>query len=445
MPTAEDCAVLAREKGVRRMISLLSESSVPDDVKQAAAASGIRYEFYPLLAEGTDPEQVRVDRAKVRSLVEELRRAGDGTTYVHCRTGRNTSAVVNFTYRMTVDGKSYADALIEVIQRGFQGTTHQGLIEDLKLLAAGLDALPPVPIMPIDDSELLGRGTRVNAGAIRLHTKSLGEGPPLYAVHGGPGESHLIMRPYLDALAEDHTLVYFDQRGCGYSDRPPFREAYSIARLVEDLEALRAALGHEKISLIAQSSGGPVAARYALAYPERVDKLIIVSSWASAEEFSQTARYAAALIAPEDLKVFTEISRTLGAQQRDPNDDELSALQKCMYPTQFFGRLTPEFRKDWSRRAQVSSMAWQALDGEYTGSRGTKDALDLRPDLPKITDTPTLVIAGKYDVVTPPQVVRTYADGIPGARFEVMDLCGHYPYVEQNEAFLTLVRGFLAE
>jgi len=442
-PAAEDCAVLAREKSVKRMIGLIPEEEVSAEVKEAALAAGIACEYYPIVLDSQAPV-VHVDRAKVHALVERLRAPGDGTIYLYCNTGRNLNAVVDFAYRLTVEQATFVDALGAVLQRGFAAPEQPGLVEDMKLLASGLDELPAVPVMPLADADLLGRGKRVDAGNLKLHIKTVGEGPAVFALHGGPGESHLILRPYLDALAANHTLVYFDQRGCGFSDRPPFREAYSIARLVEDLEALRVTLGHEKISLVAQSSGGPVAARYALTYPDRVEKLVIVSSWASAEEFTSNVRISNYLILPDDMKLYGEVAERLQSQQRDPNDDELSDLQKCMYPTQFFGRLTPEFREDWSRRAKLSSTAWQALSGEYAGGRGTRQPLDLRPDLAKIKDIPTLVIVGKYDVVTPPHVVRTYAEGIPGARFEIIDQCGHHPFVEQNQKFIELVGGFLA-
>lgn len=440
LPQAEDVATLSREKGVKRIVSLIPEDQVPAEVKQAASAAGVAYDFRPI-AEGGEGADLHVDRAKVQAVVEELR-GEQGMTYLHCRSGRNLNGVVEFTYRLRVDGMSYADALIEVLRHGLQSAERPGLVTDLKLIASGLDALPPVPVMPLADADLLGRDKRVNAGGVRLHVKQMGAGPALYLVHGGPGESHLLFRPYLDALAKDHTLVYFDQRGCGYSERPPFREAYTVERLVADLEALRAALGHEKISLLGQSAGGAVAAHYALAHPDRVDKLVIVSSWASAEEFVRTGNLANALLSADDVEEYRKLIEPIATQRRDPNDEEFSALQKVMYPAQFFGKITPEFRADWSRRSRISSLAVQALSGEFMGSAQVPNRLDLRPQLAAIK-APTLVIAGKYDVVVPVETARTYATGIPGARFEVIDQSGHYPFVEQNEQFIRLVSDFL--
>jgi pimeloyl-ACP methyl ester carboxylesterase len=134
----------------------------------------------------------------------------------------------------------------------------------------------------------------------------------------------------------------------------------------------------------------------------------------------------------------------LQSQRRDPNDDELGTLQKYVYPAQFFGQLSPEFREDWGRRSRISSMACQALMGEYMGGPQVPNRLDLRPKLPELKGVPTLIIAGEFDVVTPVQVVKTYADGIPGARFEIIENCGHYPYVEQHEQYIKLVKDFLS-
>jgi len=442
LPEATDCAKLAQEKGVKRIISLLPENEVPADVKQAADAAGIKYEFHPI-AEGGEGADRHTDRAEVAAVVDELRSAGGGTTYLHCKSGRNLNAVVDFAYQVKVDDKPYVEALLEVFKRGMQAPQNPGLVQDLKLIASGLDALPVVPVMPLSDSELLGRGKRVNAGGVRLHVKSMGEGPAVYVLHGGPGESHIMFRPYLDALAKDHTLVYYDQRGCGYSERPPFREAYTIERNVADLDALREALGHDKITLLGQSTGGALAVSYALAHPEHVDKLVIVSSWASAEEFTRTQNVANGMLTADDIAKLRELSMPLAAQRRDPNDDELSAMQEVVYPTQFFGALTPEFKKDWSRRARVSSLVAQAMNMQYMGPPGAPGRLDLRPRLGELKGIPTLVIAGQFDVVAPVETVRTYAQGIPDARFEIIPNAGHYVFVEQNAKFLEAVQPFL--
>jgi len=444
---AGDVAVLVREKGVRRMIGLGTEQELAEDVRQAALAAGLEMKYQPILRTDTaEGEPRRVDRDRLSSLVEELRAPGTGVTYLFSPMGWNLVGVLDFAYGLKAKSLTYADAWMAVLDRGFEAAKNPGFVEDMKLLASGLDRLPEPTIMPLDEKELLGRGKRITIpGSIRLHVKQFGEGPAVYLLHGGPGESHLVMRPYLDALSEGHTLVYFDQRGCGYSDKPQFREAYGIDRLVEDLEHLRNALGHDKISLLAQSSGGAVAVRYALAHRDRVEKLIIVSSWASAEEFRSVAMIAPRLIGAEDEKALREIIETLTAQHRGYNDEELSTMQKLVYPSQFFGRLTPEFRTDWARRCRLSALTFDALRGEYMGGPGQQNEMDLRPQLKSLEGIPTLVVCGEFDVVTPPQIMRTFAEGIPGARFEIIENSGHYPFAEQNAAFIERVRGFLAE
>jgi proline iminopeptidase len=441
-PDPSDYAILRNQHGVTRAIALLTQDAVGDAARKAAADAGIEYVFMPITAAGDDQ---RIDRSAVREVVDLLKTSAGGVTYIHDDNGKDRTGVVEFAYRVLVGQANYAAAMHAVLKRGFNASRLTGYQEDMKLLASGLDALPELQIMPISDVDLFGRGRRVALQGVRLNVKTMGEGPPVYVLHGGPGESHITLRPYLDGLAERNTLVYFDQRGCGYSTRPQFREAYAIDRLVEDLEQLRQELGHEKISLLAQSSGGAIAVRYALAHRAHVDKLVIVTSWASAEEIQPSEILGLLLMAQEDQEALNKVLMRLRKQGRDFNDEELSEMQKLFYPSQFFGRMTAEFRNDWSRRARLSAMVYNAMSGEYFVKQGQEHKFDLRGDLPQLQGTPTLVIAGKYDIVTPPPVVKTFANRIPGARFEVLDRSGHYPFVEENKRFIRLVREFLAE
>ncbi|MCB9849674.1 MAG: alpha/beta fold hydrolase [Phycisphaerales bacterium] len=443
-PEVADYATLAKDKGVKRIICLLKQDEVSAEQQDAAKKAGIEYIFRPIMAVESDKqEERRIDRPAVKAIVETLRNPGDGVTYIHCDNGRDRTGVVHFAYLVLVDKLDYGFAVLEIARRGFNASGHQGFQEDLKLLASGLDALPVLQVMPISDLQLTSRGKRMAVPGVRLNVKESGKGSAVYTLHGGPGETHMTLRPYLDDFANDHDLVYFDQRGCGLSSRPQFSEAYSIERLVEDLENLRKALGHEKISLIAHSSGGAVAARYALEHREHVDKLVIVSSWASSDMITKTSVLGLVLMSHKDQDALADVLRKLREEQRDFNDEELGEMQKSFYPAQFFGKMTPEFREDWNRRAKLSALAYHALSTEYFGKTTDPQHLDLRPQLAQLAGVPTLVIAGRFDIVTPPGTVKAYADGIPGARFEVFEKSGHHPFVEENERFVKLVREFL--
>lgn len=113
------------------------------------------------------------------------------------------------------------------------------------------------------------------AGALRVSDGGGGDGLPVVLLHGLGSELE-VWRPVLDHLREHRRAVAWDQRGHGGSARAP--GGYSIDALAEDLEAVRSALGLERVVLVAHSLSGAVATSYAGAHPERVAGLVYVDA-----------------------------------------------------------------------------------------------------------------------------------------------------------------------
>ena len=438
LPTPADLELLVKEKDVTGIICLLEDKELPAELREAAQKAGAAFEIHSLgFHPDRPPSEARINRQAVHKVVDLIKGMTAGRTYVHCDTTGNRASVIEFAYRVSVNGWDYAQALRQAVDHGFKPGEMPGLVEDMKLLASGLEELPVIEGIDISSRDLLGPGEPVTVGGVRLNTKTMGEGPPVYIIHGGPGESHTQYRPYLDALADGHMLVYYDQRGCGSSGRPQFAEAYTIDRLVTELEGLRVKLGHERISLVAHSSGGGIALKYALAYPQHVDKLVIVSSWASGEEFVRNSGLVQQLMSPDDVQAYQTIDAKRRKERRMLNDSEIAELAKMSYPANFFGVMSPQFREEWNRRAQVSALAWYALTPEFFVT------YDIREQLANLSALPTLVIVGKFDVITPPSIMQTIAGGIKGARYEVFERSGHFPMVEEHDRFIKLVSEFL--
>lgn len=437
-PSRADLAFLARTRGITRVISLLDPSAEVDQEAADAKDLGVAFESKPLAIGLDGPlDQARINRDVARSIIDEIRATTDGTVYVHCQSGRDRAGFMRFAHRVTVDGWSFADALQEALDGGFSPTKLPGFYRDMKLFMSELDELPKVAAMPITDKELNSKEMTAGIGAQSLNVKLMGEGSPLYVIHGGPGESHKMFRPYLDELSKSHKLVYYDQVGCGGSSKPQFAEAYTLERQVEELEALRKVAEHEKISMIAQSSGCLIAMKYALAHPDRVDKMVLVSGWASAEEFQKYIPVLVSVMGETDREKYDWLIGELRKAMRGPNDRELVALVGLQLPGIFFGEVDTAFRLDWLRHVEVSSYVNIVMEKEVFRT------IDLRPELAKITGIPTLVVSGKFDLITPPPLAKTIADGIPGAKLEVFERSGHYPYVEENRKFIDTVTGFL--
>ena len=114
----------------------------------------------------------------------------------------------------------------------------------------------------------------------RLYWKSVGDPGPagtVVALHGGPGATHDYLLSLSDLAQWGYRVVYYDQIGCGRSDLARDVNEYTIERDVEDLDALRKALGLERFHLIGSSYGGLLAIAYALAHPEPLRSLVSAS------------------------------------------------------------------------------------------------------------------------------------------------------------------------
>ncbi len=120
--------------------------------------------------------------------------------------------------------------------------------------------------------------TLLTSDGVKLYLKVSGRGSACIFVHGGPGAwSKSFECLGGNALEQNLTMYYYDQRGSGRSDAATNND-YSLARMVEDIENIRAATGADKVYLLAHSFGGILAYNYALKYPQHVKGLILLNA-----------------------------------------------------------------------------------------------------------------------------------------------------------------------
>src|SRR5438445_7680387 len=127
----------------------------------------------------------------------------------------------------------------------------------------------------------------VDANGLMIYYKTLGKGEPLLMLHGGPGASHDYFLPYLLPLARHNRLIFVDERGSGRSQKLEDPAGYTIENMVEDVEAVRQALGLGKINLLGHSDGGALAQAYALKYQSNLSRLILGSTWSSTKAMNE--------------------------------------------------------------------------------------------------------------------------------------------------------------
>src|SRR5918995_3787249 len=119
-------------------------------------------------------------------------------------------------------------------------------------------------------------GTLVSVDGTRLAHHRAGEGPPLVCLPGGPMQASAYLGD-LGGLSAHRSLVLLDLRGTGESAVPADPTSYRCDRLVDDVEALRAHLGRDRVDLLGHSAGGTLAVLYAARYPDRIGRLALVT------------------------------------------------------------------------------------------------------------------------------------------------------------------------
>src|SRR5690349_10664696 len=140
----------------------------------------------------------------------------------------------------------------------------------------------------------------VDAHGVMIYYLTLGRGEPLMIVHGGPGASHDYFLPYLLPLMRTNRLVFIDERGSGKSSQLDDPRQYTVANMVEDIEAVRQALALGKISLLGHSFGGVLVQAYAFKYQKNLSHLILGSTFASTTELNQALARMKAGMDPKD-------------------------------------------------------------------------------------------------------------------------------------------------
>ena len=248
-------------------------------------------------------------------------------------------------------------------------------------------------------------------------------GRPLLALHGGFGLDHSYFRPWLDAVPA--RVILPDLRGCGLSPREGLAEA-SFETLSRDLDELRESLGLAKWSVLGHSFGSYVALDYAHRFPERVEKLILVGGAPALDYPDVIGANLAARGTPEQGALLQKAMT--GPLE---SDDEFKRGWRLLLPLYFHGK--PVF-EDGIYSAEALFHGFRML--------GSFSALPWLPDL----RMPTLVMGGRHDWIAPPaQGPERLARGIPGARLAIFEESGHFPFIEENARFLSVLREFLGD
>ncbi len=272
----------------------------------------------------------------------------------------------------------------------------------------------------------------------RLFYTALGSGQPIVFVHGRSG-SHRYFLPHVAPLADQYRLLLYDQRGTGASDAKLELRALSIDQFADDLDALRAAFGLDKITLVGHSWGAVVALFYAFKYQNHLDKLILVDAVPLTREFVaaqlKTVQQRIARLSPADQQTLSSTcsrpySQLNASEQAECN--RLDATLRFYDPARATALDTTAEANTLRNAATVQSMLATSFNRSQPGIEAGLKSIHV----------PTLLVHGDFDPI--PVAASAYIQQhIAGAQLVVLKQSGHFPFVEQPEQFLAAVRAFM--
>ena len=268
----------------------------------------------------------------------------------------------------------------------------------------------------------------ISSDSTKLFTKVSGKGDYCIYVHGGPG---MWSRSFEDLkgknLESKLKMVYYDQRGSGRS-RAAATGDYSIAKMVEDIEAIRKILGAEKVFVMAHSFGGIIATSYASRYPQHLKGLILANSTLYLNNSVESQIAYSNLLTGSDIKIENgQYMPALGQAMGKLSEKNL--LYKLLTDSKENFETLDKIDAERPQENGFRNNVW-SID-EYYG-----DFTKLTPNI-KI---PVLVISGKKDWAVGPQHYKLF--GFPNQTLAEID-GGHLLYYENNEAFLKSVFSFV--
>jgi proline iminopeptidase len=273
---------------------------------------------------------------------------------------------------------------------------------------------------------------RLAINGAELEVEVLGEegAPVLIAHHGAPGlGSRTEPKASFGALADTYRVIVFDARGCGESsDTPP----YSHEQWTADVDALREWAGAEKIIMAGGSYGGFLSLEYTLRYPDRVAALVLRDT-AAADTFRPSARQRA--LSSDRTTIDMEMfDRNFAGRVRD--NDDFRACWRAILPLYDYDYDPAKVEE------RVDATSYHYATHNYAFGVNLPN-YDLTGRLGEIT-CPTLITVGRHDWITPVEASQQLADNIGGSELVIFEKSGHSPQIEERDAWLSAVRGFLA-
>ena len=298
---------------------------------------------------------------------------------------------------------------------------------------------PRTPVMTAPAPTPAARPTEgeIDGGAGKLWFHIVGRGPDTVIVPLGTWLERALL-----PLGETHTVVFYDPRHRGRSHALSDSLQATFEGDVSDLEAIRAAMGASRVSIIGYDYYAAVAAAWAASHSQAVARLVLLSPIEPADSLARSWN------PPERMaRIDTTAARAL-VKARAAGRDTTDAVRYCEEFWRVNARLfvgdtarAGTVGTEWCQLANESPARVADAAGRALGSLGP--AVDIGASANGLT-APTLVMHGRLDLVANPEGAREWTRRIPGARLLWLSNVGHLPHLEDPTGLLGAINDFLA-
>lgn len=287
-----------------------------------------------------------------------------------------------------------------------------------------------------EHSTLQEKSDFIEINGARHFYEILGAGDTLVILHGGPGLSHKYLKPQLDSLlSSNFTLMFYDQRGSGWTEGEKDTLKLTMSNLVDDLEQIRKHFKIQKLNLLGHSFGGLLAMKYAIAFPEKTNSMILVDTDAASYEMRTPyqQKMIGSRLSDQQGKYLDSIEATPAFKNFDPQTYE--KYYKTFLTTYFANpadtsNLSLGFDSVSVPKIEITNYTIRKDLGKY----------DFHDKLSGI-NCRTLIMQGTESIFSV-EGALAIKERIPSSEIHLFENTGHFEYIEAPAKFKDLILDF---
>lgn len=287
------------------------------------------------------------------------------------------------------------------------------------------------------DTKIREGYVKVTGGKIWYKVVGTGDNIPLLTLHGGPGSTHHGLTS-LEALADSRPVIFYDQLGCGNSDKPDDISLWKTERFVEELAQLRTALGLESVHILGHSWGTMLATDYLLTQPQGVASVVMSSPCISIPMWLEDCNLYIKQL-PHAIQSIIMVHQKEGTTNSSEYHRAAAEFDK-----KHVNRLNPApqaiIKGKEGRSKTIYETMWGPTEFFMTGNLKEYDQSQRLKEI-KI---PILFSCGRFDEATP-KTTAYYHSLVSDSELVIYENSAHMPQWEETDLYVDTVRNFLSK